>query len=126
MSLIEVAVDGLGLVDDNPANTTTVMVNPACLPSLKSKAEGKGIYKEKLDFIIMSGSGISPSCVLVAPVMDSIDPTAMKDKADGELVMRKGDMVTVNANGQAPNGDSCPLVFIIKIDDAGQTKVKGQ
>jgi hypothetical protein len=124
MSAELVAVDGLSLVDDNVSNTTTVAVTPGYLPSEKVKAQGKGVYKKELQVTIASGSGIAGSCVLVAPVNGKIDPTAIKVKAEGELVMREQDGATIDAQGQTPQGAPCNLSFNIRIDNAGQTKVR--
>lgn len=121
-----VAVEGLTLADDTAGNTTTVAVAPTAVPSTKVKAEGKGVYAGGLDIQIASGSGVPGSCVLAAPVLDTIDPTAAKTKAEGALVMRQEDSKTIQATGVPPGGGSCPLTFTIRISDAGQTKVKAE
>jgi hypothetical protein len=129
MVLLPIAVDGLTLVDDNPVNTTNTTITS--IPSTKVKAENKGIIKKELEFTILAGSGIVGSCVLVADLpLQTIDPTATKVKAEGELVMREQDSKVINATGQTvpppPPPAPCPLVFQMRISDAGQTKVKGQ
>lgn len=125
MALKEIAVQGCTIEDGNPANTTTL--TDITVPSLKVKAENKPVYKEKLDFIIVTGSGITGSCLTTAPINDSISSTAIKTKADGKEVMRKDDFKTIVTTGTNPSsGASCPLTFNIKISDAGQTKVKAQ
>lgn len=124
MATKEIAVDGATITDDNVANSTTLTIT--AVPSTKAKIEGNGIYKKELGFTIASGSGISGSCVLTAPVNDKIPSTAVKTKAEGDEVMRKDDSVVVNATGTNPSsGASCPLVFNVRIDDAGQTSGKG-
>jgi hypothetical protein len=118
MALIPVAVDGLTLVDDNVANTTSLTITS--IPSTKVKAENKGVYAKELEFTINAGSGIPGSCILVSPLTgQKISPTATKVKAEGELVMREQDSVTINATGQTtpspPPPSPCPLVFQIRI-----------
>jgi hypothetical protein len=126
MALKEIAVDGLTLVDDNATNTVPFDYEITSVPSQKVKAEGGGVYKQSLNFTIPTGQGISGMCVLAAPLIGSISPTATKTKAEGGLVLRKGDSVTVVGSGQSPSGTSCPLTFNVRISDAGQSKVKAQ
>lgn len=131
MALKLVAVDGLTLVDDNVANTTSTTITSS--PSTKVKAETKGVIKKELAFTILAGSGIPGVCVLQADLpLQTIPSSAISVKAEGELVSREQDSKTINAIGgydgspPPPSGSPCPLVFNMRISVAGQTKAKAQ
>lgn len=95
-------------------------------PSHTNKATGAGIYRGPLQYVFAGGSstGYDPGTVAtIAPQV--INPTAVKTKADGQLVVRLGDFGTMAASGTIA-GVPTPIVGPVEVSDAGQDKVKAQ
>jgi len=125
-----VAVDGCTLTITTAGVNGTITI--VSIPSLKSSAESKGIYSGDMQLLITGITGIPPAgSSSPGTASCSISPTAQKNKADGQLVVRVGDKVEqVSAVGATepnppPPGNTKPstIIFDVEITDAGQTKV---
>lgn len=95
------------------------------LPSTKVKANGKGIY---FGAMTVSVAGVINGAASVpgAPVVVSIQPTATKNKSQGQFPLRVDDSATGVASPTNPNtGVVVTTNFTVKISNAGQSKVKG-
>jgi len=93
-------------------------------PSLKVKA-GQGVYKTTLMYTFAGGnaSGFIPgSIATTAPA--SINSTAQKVKADGALVMLKGDFGVMTCTGTLTSGVPGTIAGPVEINNAGQTKAQ--
>jgi len=103
-------------------------------PSPKVKAEGKGVYKNGCSFqatLIAPptnvGGAVTPTDLTINGNFNS---TAMNTKADGTLVLLKGDktaaMTASFTDTNSASGVTVPVVVtvIAEIDDPGQEKVK--
>ena len=89
MALILVAVEGLTLTPEGivaPGSGTVTIVS---VPSPKVFAEGRGVYKDPLQFTVAgaSASGYIPGTVATVGIAE-IPVSATKVLADGILVMR--------------------------------------
>lgn len=101
------------------------------VPSIKVKAEGAGVFETPLTYTFSGGNatGYIPGTVMTI-VPQTIPSTAIKVKADNILVMLINDFGTMNAvgtlNPPPPGGTpNTPIVGLVEISDAGQTKVLG-
>ena len=101
-------------------------------PSTIVKTNNKGVYRGDL---IFSVSNIQqPPCGTVTPgtvASATISPTALKTKAENQLILRKGDKViglsSVGATQPgSPNPVPCIIIFDVEITNAGQIKVKAK
>lgn len=127
MSLKEIAVEGCTLEFQN-GGTGTITINPN-QASTKVKAEGKGVYTS-LQFTISGYTGGAITVAKSGSGSGTINATAQKVKVEGNAVFLKGDVSsTITINGLKPveGGGTAPATAteIVKITDAGQTKVKG-
>jgi hypothetical protein len=96
------------------------------VPSVKNKAEGKGVYRGDLIYTFAGGSHASTDPDTVATLVpQTISPSATKAKADGSLVIRLGDNGTMNAQGTS-GGSPVDVSGPVEVDDAGQTKAKAE
>lgn len=97
--------------------------------STKGKANAKGVYAETFEYSFSGGSHPSVNPNSVRTLVDQeIPATALKVKAEGELVMREGDFALMNAVGDNPSPPptTLPVTGNVEIATAGQTKVKAQ
>lgn len=127
MSLKEIAVEGCTLEFQN-GGTGTITINPN-QASTKVKAEGKGVYKT-LKFTISGYTGGAITVTGSGTGSGEINASAQKVKVEGNAVFLKGDVsstITINGLQPAEGGGTKPATNqeIVKITDAGQTKVKG-
>jgi hypothetical protein len=128
MALKEIAVEGLTISHSTGSNLSGGSFTITSTPSIKVKAEGKGIYRGTLNFSFSGGTyagGVSSS----ATGSGSINFTATKTKADGQFVLRKDDSGTVSGTYQVPPpppGVTSPFTASVEISDANQTKVKAE
>jgi hypothetical protein len=121
------ANESMVLLPDNPAVICNISI--VGIASLKVKAGGSGVYKDGLllsvSAITFGSATIPDPAVYVVPLNASI----MNCKADGDLILVEGDESDmINATPQtpsSPNPIDTPVSFKIKIEFAGQTKVKG-
>lgn len=99
----------------------TPVVGP---PSLTCTAGGSGMYRDSL--LITCPPGVTDgTCTTVAPGVGNMAATASKVTADGSLVLRVGDSLTISGVAGATGGGSgCSLNITVEITDAGQTKVR--
>ena len=130
MSLKAIAVNGCTLEFQNGGSGTITITSGQT--STKVKCDGKAAYKT-LAFTI-SGYSADPSTrptwVPQSGSGDgSIQASSQHVKIEGNAALLEGDQsATITINGQEQSGSStipAVAVEIVKITDAGQTKVKG-
>lgn len=123
MAKKEVAVQGCTIEPTDPtisgaAPTITSM------PNSKLRSEGKSAYVGGIDILITGQT--RAGCVQNAPSTGTINPTATKNRMEGDDVMRvddESDAITINGlQGQV----ACSFSYTAKITDAGQTKTKAE
>jgi hypothetical protein len=93
-------------------------------PSVKVRAVGGGVYRGPLLYTFAGGDadGFDPGTVATtAP--QQIDPTAVKVRADGLEVIRLGDSGEMAATGTV-SGTPTPIIGLVEVADAGQSKVR--
>ena len=136
----EIAVDGCSYKYTISATPPIYSVNDpndgaiTAPPSMKVKADGKRVYKDGAGF---SATVIAPATAIggvVTPptfnISSSFISTAVKAKADGTVVLLKGDktgLMTANfIDTNSSTEVSTPIVVTVtaEIDDPGQKKVK--
>jgi len=118
MSLKEIAVQGMTL---SSTFGTASVTNSG---SVKTKATGKSVFREKVSFSVSGAT--SGTCVGV-PITGDILATATKTKADNKFVNRKDDEKIVSISGtDSGSGASCSFSTTVKIANAGQSKAKGE
>ena len=97
------------------------------VPSIKVKAGGQGVFRGPLVFTFSGGSasGFQPGTVAGG---GAIPPSALKVKADGQLVIRDGDFVLMAATGTSASFPFpvLPIAGNVEVADPGQTKAKAQ
>lgn len=132
MALKEVAVDGLTLSHSIGSPITGGTFFITSIPSIKVKAEGNGVYSGTLNFTF-SGGTYSGGVPGTASGSGSINPTATKTKADGNLVLRVDDNGTMAGSYEQTNPTPPPPTISIpfsgvgvEISNAGQIKVKAE
>jgi hypothetical protein len=123
-----IAVQGATLQQNDPLIVCTIA--PAGVPSIKCKAEGKGMLKDGFQVIVSVITCPSAGATIPdpAPYPAAFETTATKVKADGTLVLLEGDLTaTISANPQIPGSPPVPypVSFKIEIKQAGQTKCQG-
>jgi hypothetical protein len=118
-----IAVQGMTL-SDTLGGAPVITINTS--PSIKVKAENKGIYSGGISITVASGSVSSKGCTLTSAAIGTISPTALKVKENGQLVNRQDDEVSISGPGLTGGGSGCTATFNIKITNAGQTKVKAE
>ena len=128
-----VAVNGCTLTITTVGVSGTITI--ISIPSLKVKADGKGVYSGDLEFKVDNIIGIAPAGSSHTGTVASakISPTAIKTKAEDKFVIRIGDKVSnLSAVGATepnipPPGNTKPstIIFDVEITNAGQTKVLG-
>lgn len=126
MSLEKIAVDGLIIAHSSGSAVSGGEFTITSLPSIKGKADGKGVYSGVLAFTFTGGthsSGTSGS----ATGGGSITLTATKSKVDGNLVFREGDTGTLIGVYVPPSVPPPTVAFSsdVEISAAGQDLVKG-
>lgn len=126
MSLIEIANGAatLGHKSGSPISGGVFTISSS--PSTKVKAGGQGVYRGALVFTFAGGIASGLTNIVGG---GSISPTAVKVKADGQLVMRDGDFVLMSATGQlaaSPFTPGQPISGNVEIADPGQTKARAQ
>ena len=96
-------------------------------PSTKNKAGAVGVYRGPLTFTFSGGSapGVSPGSVVGS---GTINPTAIKSKADALEVIREGDTGTLTGTGTNPSPPppTLPVSGPVEVKTAGQDKAKAQ
>ena len=125
MSLKEIAVDGCTLEFQNGGNNESILITGTT--STKVKADGKAVYKElKFSISGYNGQAITNSD---GTGQGSIIATAQHVKVEGNAVILKGDtsaLITINGSTTTQSGkQDVTAMEIVKVTDAGQTKVKG-
>lgn len=94
-------------------------------PSIKTKASSSGVFRGG---IAVAVSGASSGSCSGASGTGTIMPTALKTKADNQLVNRKDDEVDILVTGVLPSppGGSCNFTVTVKVTNAGQIKAKAE
>ena len=119
-----IAVDGCTL-EFQAGGSGTITITGT--PSTKVKADGKAVYKE-IKFAISgyNGQDITNSD---GAGQGSIIASAQKVKVEGNAVILEGDVsASITINGTTTSkGSQKPAVAVevVKVTDAGQSKVKG-
>ena len=117
-----IAVQGCTLTTDNAAAQATIIDTP----SMKVKAEGKGVYKTPLTVQVVGAT--QGNFVQTAPSVGTIESTAQKVKAENILVILESDKT--NTPVQCPAADpstgaTTTIPVTVTVQAAGQTKVMG-
>lgn len=97
--------------------------------SIKNQLNGKGIFRDDLEYSFSGGSASGVVAGTVRTVVNQdISPTAVFTKADGFEVIREGDSGTMNAVGDNPSPPppTLPVSGPVEVATAGQNKGKGQ
>lgn len=140
MALELIAVDGM-TISHSPGSTTsggTFVV--ATSPSLKTKAENKGVYKGPIIINFSGGNSTETlegtGTIIAGTVVGTatISPTATKSKEQGQLVIRDNDGATFTSltGTFLPNAGPPAIPFTpipptdIEITNPNQTKVKSE
>jgi len=128
MALKEVANTSMVYSPDDPNVVATITITG--VESSKVKATS-GVYKDNLSISVSSITYPSAGATTPdpGPYTANFSSSAQKVKADGSLVLRVGDETgTISATPQIPGSPPTPypISFKVKIDNAGQTKVKAE
>jgi len=125
--MIAFANESMILMPDNPAVICSISI--VGISSLKVKAGGSGVYKDGLMLSVSAITFGSATIPDAGPYVVPLNATIMKCKADGDLILVEGDLSDmINATPKtpsSPNPIDTPISFKIKIQSAGQIKVKG-
>ena len=132
MSLKSIVVDGCELKFQNGGSPdSAISINPNQI-STKVKADGKAVYKT-LKFTISGYS--APASVIPNWVSGSgsgsgeITASSQHVKVESNKVILEGDVsASITISGQVQQGESTsPATFVevVKVTNAGQSKVKG-
>ena len=128
----EIAVEGCTLEFQNGGSPNSAISISPGQTSTKVKAGGKAVYKT-LKFTISGYTASSAQSPTWVPGSGSgqgeIQASAQKVKVEGNAVILKGDVsATITITGKEQQGQTQVEAFateIVKVTDAGQTKVKG-
>ena len=125
MSSKAIAVQGCVISHGTGSTISGGVFTITSIPSTKVRAEGKGVYAEKIDFTFAGGSEPTVTSGTVEG-SGSIPATATKNKSEGKLVVREGDTGTLTGTGENPSPPptTLPLTGPVEVSFAGQTKVK--
>lgn len=124
---LELIMNANGTIDHAPGAPTSGGVftiigtlSPNC------RAEGAQVYTDPFTFTLSGAdaSGFDPGSVATTSPQ-TIPATAVKVKADGQLVMRDGDIGFITVTGTV-SGTPVPFGTSVIVDDAGQTTSKAQ
>ena len=125
MSLKNITVDGCKLEFQNGGTNDSISITGTT--STKVKADGKAVYKE-LKFSI---SGYNGQAITNKDGVGqgSIIATAQHVKVEGNAIILEGDVsasITINGTTTTSSGKTpVTAVEIVKVTNAGQSKVKG-
>lgn len=118
-----IAVEGMQLEFLNPSEAGTfTMITPA---SVKVKASSKGVYKNNATVQVTNYT--NGATINNGTGVGNFIATSTKVKADGALVLRKGDLASITGTYPNPSPPPATLPFstTVRIKDAGQNKFKG-
>lgn len=96
------------------------------VPSASVKIDNNGVFRGPLQYTFSGGSssGFDPGTITTtAP--QSINPSAVKVKADGQSVVLEGDFGVMAAQGTII-GVPTPISGPVEVNSAGQNKVNAQ
>jgi len=126
MAFKEVAISGAVLSYEAPVSGPPAQFTGAPSSKVKDIATGMGVHKDGVQVTIPSGVS-DGTCTTVVPGVGNMAASALKTKADGSLVIRKDDSLTVNGiTGVLSGGGACTLNVTVKVSDAGQSKIKAE
>ena len=117
-----IAVQGCTLTTNNATAQATIIDTP----SMKVKAEGKGVYKTPLKVQVMGAT--QGNFVQTDPSTGTIESTAQKVKAENILVILEGDKTNTPVQCPATDpstGATTTIPVTVTVQAAGQTKVMG-
>lgn len=123
------AVDGFSYSISDPTVQATISL--IGVPSLKVRAESKGVCKDGFSLVVSAIKVPSVGATTPDPVpyTVSFSATSTKNKVEGSFPLRVDDETsTINANPIIPGTPPAPypVSFNIKITNSGQSKVKGE
>ena len=132
MSLKSIVVEGCSLEFQNGGSPNDGIIITPQQTSSKVKAEGKSVYKT-LKFSIAgytASSDVNPNWVPGSGTgSGEINASAQKTRVEGNMVILEGDESdTITINGMQYHGSStepATVDEVVKVTDAGQSKVKG-
>jgi hypothetical protein len=119
-----IAVVGMTFKFVNPAHSGTVTVTGSA--SNKVKADSKFLYKDNLTISIANGSDGS---ITNATGTGYMIATSTKLKTENVKPLRKGDqsnIITMTGTNPSPPPPTLTYTTQVEIDDAGQSKSKGE
>jgi len=114
---------GHGLGSTITGGTFTIITTP----KTKGKVNGAGIFSGTLQYSFAGGSApgmVAGTVATTAP--QSINPTAVKSRVQGDLVVREGDSGTMQAEGTLTGGGVGPVSGPVEVNDAGQNVLRGK
>ncbi|MEI0448300.1 hypothetical protein R4J03_14745 [Brachyspira intermedia] len=117
-----VTVQGCTLTTDNATAQATIIDTP----SMKVKAESKGVYKTPLTVQVIGAT--QGNFAQTAPSTGTIESTAQKVKAENILVILEGDKTNTPVQCPATDpstGATTTISVTVTVQTAGQTKVMG-
>lgn len=125
MSLKYIAVEGCTL--EFQVEGATGKIDITGTPSTKVKADGKAVYKEiKFSISNYNGGAVTNAD---GTGTGSIIASAQHVKVEGKAVILEGDVsatITISGTTTTQSGKtSVTTPDVVKVTDAGQTKVKG-
>lgn len=127
MSLKFLGVEGLTISHKAGSPVSGGTFTITSLPSTKYIPVGKGVYRGTLSFTFSGGTHSSgtPGTALGA---GTIDFTSIKNKADGQFVIRVDDSGSMTGTYVPPvtPPPTVPFTSDVEITNAGQDKVRGE
>lgn len=128
MSLKEIVVEGCSLEFQNGGGPNSAIIITSGQASTKVKAEGKGVYKT-LKFSVSGYTGQAIDVTGSGSGNGEITATSQNITVEGNKVFLNGDesaKFEIKGKKYVQGGTTDVSVFeIVKVTDAGQTKVKG-
>lgn len=112
-----IAAQGCEIELTPPSGTGTPVILITNLPSLDVKAEGKGLYSDKLTITITGYNGGAAGA-------GTISGTAQNVKIDGKAAVLEGDMSTEPVTLSDPT-TGMQYQVTLRVKSAGQNSVKG-
>lgn len=119
-----IAVSGLTIGHSSGSPVSGGTFTLTSIPSLKVKADGKGVYSGTLAFTFIGGTHTAGASG-TATGGGTITVSATKTKADGSFVFLVGDTGTLAGAYVTSVPTTISFESDVEITNAGQTKVKG-
>ena len=96
------------------------------IPSVKVKAEGGGCYFGAMSVTVTGITNSSKGATVppTNPISLTIQPSSTTVKSGGMFALLEGDSISGTASPTTPSGAVVATPFTLKVQSAGQTKVK--